>query len=80
MAHALVFGDFFSNIYRYREYLKQSVARDLRRRYKRSVLGYFWSMLHPLLMMTVLAIVFSNTVEDNDGVVDAIPDDGQRSC
>ena len=65
MAHALVFGDFFSNIYRYREYLKQSVARDLRRRYKRSVLGYFWSMLHPLLMMTVLAIVFSNIMRQH---------------
>lgn len=55
--------DFFSNIFRYREYLKQSVARDLRRRYKRSVLGYVWSMLNPLLMMTVLAVVFSNIMQ-----------------
>ncbi|MCB0324235.1 MAG: ABC transporter permease [Bdellovibrionales bacterium] len=55
-----LFIDFFRNIVQYREYLKQSVARDLRRRYKRSVLGYIWSMLNPLLMMTILAIVFSN--------------------
>lgn len=56
---------FFHTILVYREYLKQSVARDLRKRYKRSVLGYVWSMLHPLLMMTILAIVFSNIMASN---------------
>ncbi len=50
---------FFSSLFRYREYLKQSVARDLRRRYKRSVLGYLWSMLNPLFMMIILTLVFS---------------------
>ena len=54
-----LYGDYFSSIYAYREYLKQSVARDLRKQYKRSVLGYLWSMLHPLLMMAILAVVFS---------------------
>ena len=53
------FLDFFTQIYRYREYLKQSVLRDLRNKYKRSVLGYLWTVLHPLAMMTVLAVVFS---------------------
>ena len=57
--------DFFTDIFRYREYLKQSVARDLRRRYKRSSLGYIWSMLNPLLMMCVLALVFSNIMKHN---------------
>ena len=51
--------DFFYYAYFYREYLKQSVARDLRKKYKRSTLGYLWSMLHPLFMMIILAIVFS---------------------
>lgn len=51
--------DFFLSLHSYREYLKQSVARDLRKRYKRSSLGYLWSMLEPLLMMIVLTIVFS---------------------
>lgn len=54
-----LYRDFFYHIYYYREYLKQSVARDLRKKYKRSVLGYLWSMLNPLLMMTILAVVFS---------------------
>lgn len=52
--------DFFTQMYGYREYLKQSVLRDLRNKYKRSALGYIWTMLHPLAMMTVLAIVFSH--------------------
>ncbi len=58
---------FFVSIFQYREYLIQSVARDLSKKYKRSILGYFWSMLNPLLMMAVLALVFSNimkTMED----------------
>jgi len=52
--------ELFLNIFAYREYLKQSVLRDLRNKYKRSVLGYFWSMVHPLAMMTILALVFSH--------------------
>jgi len=56
---------FFSEIYEYREYFIQSVARDLRRKYKRSVLGYVWSMLNPLLMMIILAIDFSHIMRMN---------------
>ncbi|MBL7663278.1 ABC transporter permease [bacterium] len=56
----LVISDFISQVLRYREYLYQSVLRDLRRRYKRSILGYFWSIAHPLMMMIVLATVFSH--------------------
>lgn len=56
---------FFKDIFEYREYFKQSVARDLRRKYKRSTLGYIWSMLNPLLMMTILAIVFSSIMRMN---------------
>ena len=51
---------FFKEIYLYREYLRQSILRDLRNRYRRSLLGYFWSMLHPLGIMLILTLVFSN--------------------
>ncbi|MCC6952814.1 MAG: ABC transporter permease [Deltaproteobacteria bacterium] len=54
--------DFFYQAFLYREYLKQSVLRDLRIKYKRSVLGYLWTMIHPLAMMAVLSIVFSHIV------------------
>lgn len=50
---------FFSAIVDYRQYLIQSVARDLRRKYKRSSLGYLWSMLNPLFTMIVMTVVFS---------------------
>jgi len=50
----------FKSIVQYREYLIESVKRDLRKKYKRSTLGYFWSMLNPLLMMLVLTVVFAS--------------------
>jgi len=46
--------------FKYRELFFQLVTRDIRLRYRRSVLGYFWSILNPLLTMAVLVIVFSN--------------------
>lgn len=52
--------DFFVQLFLYRDYLCQSVIRDLRTKYKRSVLGYVWTMLHPLAMMAVLAVVFAD--------------------
>lgn len=58
-----LFKDFFITLYEFREYLRQSVARDLRKKYKRSVLGYLWSMLNPLLMMSLLAVVFAKIMQ-----------------
>ncbi len=43
----------------YRELVKQLALRDLKSRYKVSVLGFFWSLLRPLLTIAVLAAVFS---------------------
>ncbi len=39
--------------------LYELVHRDLTVRYKRSFLGFFWTMLHPLLLMLIFLIVFS---------------------
>ncbi|KTE93905.1 ABC transporter [Desulfitobacterium hafniense] len=47
-------------IYRYRWLLQQLVNRDLKVKYKRSILGYLWSLLNPLMMMIVLSAVFSH--------------------
>lgn len=44
---------------KYRFLIRQLVARDFRTKYKRSVLGMFWSFLNPLLMMLVQYFVFS---------------------
>ena len=50
----------FRELIRYRFLVSNLVARDLKVRYKRSVLGFIWVMLSPLLTMGVLVIVFSN--------------------
>jgi len=39
--------------------LTNLVQRDLTVRYKRSVLGFLWTMLNPLLLMIIFVIVFS---------------------
>ncbi len=39
--------------------LANIVRRDLTVRYKRSVVGFFWTMLNPLLLMVIFTIVFS---------------------
>lgn len=39
--------------------LFELVHRDLTVRYKRSVLGFLWTMLHPLLLMLIFTIVFA---------------------
>jgi ABC-type polysaccharide/polyol phosphate export permease len=44
----------------YRDLLIQLIARNIKTRYKRSVLGVAWTMLNPLLTMVVLWAVFSN--------------------
>lgn len=44
---------------RYRELVRNLVVRDLKTRYKNSVLGFFWSLVNPLLMMAVFSIVFT---------------------
>ena len=50
----------FNNLKKYSFLLKQLINRDFKVKYKRSVLGIVWSLLYPILMMTVMSIVFSN--------------------
>ena len=45
---------------RYRDLVRNLVARDLKVRYRRSAVGFLWTMLQPLLTMLVLTVVFSN--------------------
>lgn len=46
-------------IYEYRDMIISLVHRDLRGRYKGSVLGFFWTFLSPLLQLLVYTFVFS---------------------
>lgn len=49
----------------YKDLLGQLVQRDIKLKYRRSVLGYLWSVLNPLMTMIVLAIVFSTMFKRN---------------
>ncbi|MFS0872129.1 ABC transporter permease [Paenibacillus xylanilyticus] len=51
---------YLKNFWRYKGLLIEFVVRDLKIKYRRSFLGYLWSLLNPLLMMVVLVAVFSN--------------------
>lgn len=53
------------NLYRYKNLLSQLVQRNLKLKYRRSVLGYLWSILDPLMMMLVMTIVFSTMFRRN---------------
>lgn len=47
---------------RYKYLLSDLVTKDVKTKYRRSVLGVFWSVLNPLLMMLVLTAVFSSII------------------
>ncbi len=49
---------FFKGLYEYRELLKTSISKDVRGKYKNSILGIIWSFLNPLLQIAVYAVVF----------------------
>ncbi len=51
-------------LYEYRYLLKNLVIRDLKVRYKNSLFGVLWSLLHPLLMMAVYTILFTILIPD----------------
>ena len=50
---------------RYRELIWALALKELKVRYKRSVLGFLWALLNPLLLMIVMTVVFSNIIGTN---------------
>jgi ABC-type polysaccharide/polyol phosphate export permease len=50
--------DLVRQSYRYRELIWALALKELRVRYKRSVLGFVWALLNPALLMIVLTLVF----------------------
>ncbi len=48
-----------ANLYRHRQLIIALTARDLKARYRGSILGYFWSLANPLLLLAVYTLVFT---------------------
>jgi homopolymeric O-antigen transport system permease protein len=46
-------------VWQFREVVKNFVSQDLKVKYRRSFLGFFWSLLNPLLHLTVISVVFA---------------------
>ncbi|MCR5186716.1 MAG: ABC transporter permease [Clostridia bacterium] len=44
---------------KFKPLIHELITRDLKVKYRRSFLGYLWSLLNPLLMMAIMSIVFS---------------------
>ncbi len=55
--------ELFTETYRYRELIWALALKELRVRYKRSVLGFLWALLNPALLMLVLTIVFGTIMK-----------------
>src|SRR5436189_951018 len=48
-----------AQLIRYRGLIQSLVARELKARYRGSVLGFVWSFINPLLLLTIYSFVFS---------------------
>jgi lipopolysaccharide transport system permease protein len=49
-----------ARLFRYRGLIQSLVARELKARYRGSVLGFFWSFINPLMLLLVYSFVFKN--------------------
>jgi lipopolysaccharide transport system permease protein len=62
-----IFG-WLREMWAYRELIRNLVVRDVKVRYKNSVLGIFWTLLNPLLMTLVFTVVFTVMTKDRQDV------------
>ena len=51
---------YIQNFIKFRPLLNELIMRDIKTKYRKSILGVFWTILNPLFMMVVLSVVFSN--------------------
>lgn len=56
---------FIHEFLKYRDLLRLLVTKNVKLKYRRSWLGYVWSVLSPLMVMTVMSIVFSTMFKRN---------------
>jgi len=59
----------FGEVWAYRELLYLFIWRDIKLRYKQTILGVAWAVIRPLLMMVVFSVIFGNLLRiDSEGI------------
>ena len=58
-----------TNLYNYRDLLMLWTGREIRVRYKQSLLGVGWAIIQPLVLTVVFTLVFSRIMQVNTGGV-----------
>lgn len=58
-------ASYVHEFWKYRDLLKLLIVKNIKLKYRRSWLGYIWSILSPLLTMVVMTIVFSTMFSRN---------------
>ena len=65
----LAMGNYLARLMQFRDLLRAMTLHRISVRYKQSLLGYFWAILHPLLLMLIYTIIFSRFVKvRTDGI------------
>ena len=58
-------SQYLHEFWKYRDLLRLLVTKNIKLKYRRSILGYVWSILNPLLIMVVMTVVFSTMFSRN---------------
>ncbi len=62
-----------AQLVRYRALIQSLVARELKARYRGSVLGFFWSFVNPLLLLLVYSFVFAYVLKNTTQGIQPYP-------
>jgi ABC-type polysaccharide/polyol phosphate export permease len=59
-----------ARLVRYRGLIQGLVARELKARYRGSVLGFFWSFINPLILLTIYSVVFATFLPNRSPLIE----------
>jgi len=62
-----------AELYKYRVLIHNLVSRELKARYRGTVLGFLWSFINPLLLMVIYTVVFGFIINPRDPAFDNNP-------
>jgi len=60
-------------VWKYRVLIQNLVSREIKARYRGTVLGFLWSFFNPLLLMTVYTLVFGFIIQPRDPAFEGSP-------